>query len=92
MDHNTESGIFENPPEWFRLLLESVQHTTLLTPTEAKAQFEKECQEVVGVSADEFIRKLEAGEYGDPDKSDIPGLMGLVMFKESIYDYCQGGN
>jgi hypothetical protein len=39
--------------------------------------FDRKAQQYLGVSGDEFIRLLEAGEYGDPD--DDPRVMRLVM-------------
>ncbi len=38
-----------------------------LTPEQAWDQFDTEVRETLGISANEFARRLDAGDYGDPD-------------------------
>ena len=48
-----------------------------LTPEQAWAAFDAEVRETLGISAPEFARRLDAGEYGDPD--DDPTIMWLAF-------------
>lgn len=48
-----------------------------LSREESRALFDRQAQRYLNVSGEEFIRKFEAGEYGDPD--DNPAVMRLVM-------------
>ncbi len=48
-----------------------------LSQEEGSALFDRKARQYLDVSGDEFIRRLEAGEYGDPD--DDPRVMRLVM-------------
>lgn len=48
-----------------------------LTKAEARALFDAAARSEFGVSGDEFIRKWEAGEYGD-DCDASPALCRLV--------------
>ncbi len=48
-----------------------------LTPEQAWAEFDAEVRETLGISAMEFARRLDAGEYGDPD--DDPTIMWLAF-------------
>lgn len=52
-------------------------HIQDLSSEEGRDLFDRKAMQYVGVSGDEFIRGLEAGEYGDPD--DNPKVMRLVM-------------
>ncbi|MGE3795257.1 MAG: hypothetical protein AB7I38_15190 [Dehalococcoidia bacterium] len=49
-----------------------------LSPTEARAAFERAAQHYLGVSGDEFLRTWDAGEYG-PDPDAHPGVMDVAM-------------
>lgn len=46
-----------------------------MTVEESEALFDKEARELLGISADEFRRRLNSGQYedilDDPDHSDI---------------------
>lgn len=48
-----------------------------LTSEEGRDLFDRKARQYLDVSGDEFIRRLEAGEYGDPDND--PKVMRLVM-------------
>jgi hypothetical protein len=48
-----------------------------LNEQEGHDLFDRKAREYLDVSGDEFIRRLEAGEYGDPD--DDPRVMRLYM-------------
>ena len=48
-----------------------------LSSEEGKELFDRKARRYLGGSGDEFLRKLEAGEYGDPDED--PNVMRLVM-------------
>jgi hypothetical protein len=51
-----------------------------LTPEEARADFDRQAREIAGVSGDEFIRRLDAGEYDDtPDDAEHRDLIHLSM-------------
>jgi hypothetical protein len=49
-----------------------------LSPTEARAAFERAAQHYLGVSGDEFLRAWDAGEYG-PGPDAHPGVMDVAM-------------
>lgn len=52
-----------------------------LTPEESWALFDQEAREIAGVSGEEFIRKVRAGEYHDiPDEPEYWDLIFLVQF------------
>lgn len=36
-----------------------------LTPEEAKADFDAKARQLLGISGEEFLRRLDAGEYDD---------------------------
>lgn len=51
-----------------------------LTDKELWGLFDVEVQRLLGISADEFVRKLDAGEYGDDlDDPDHWELMHLAI-------------
>ncbi len=52
-------------------------HVRELSLEEGRRLFDKKARQYFGISGDEFIRRFEAGEYGDPD--DSPSVMRLVM-------------
>ena len=52
-------------------------HARELSLEEGRKLFDKKALQYLGVSGDEFIRRLDAGEYGDPD--DNSKVMRLVM-------------
>lgn len=53
-----------------------------LTPAEAWEQFDAEVHETLGISASEFARRLDAGEYGDPD--DDLKIISLAFAYEGL--------
>ena len=49
-----------------------------LTPEESWAEFDRRAREVAGVSGEEFIRRLDAGEYDNtPDDREHWDLIDL---------------
>ncbi len=51
-----------------------------LTPEQAWDQFDTEVRETLGISASEFARRLDAGDYGDPDDD------GTIMWLAFAFD------
>ena len=51
-----------------------------LTREEGRALFEQRAQEWLGMSGEEFIRKLEAGEIEDPDRTPVIMLALMIPF------------
>ena len=50
----------------------------VLTPEEARAQFDARVRELMGISGEEFLRRLDAGEYDEIyDKTSHP--LGLKV-------------
>jgi hypothetical protein len=51
-----------------------------LTDEEARAVFDQEARELMGISGDEFIRRWDAGDFDDiADHPDHPEVMRLAM-------------
>lgn len=48
-----------------------------LSREESRELFDRQARRYFKVSADTFIERLEAGEYGDPDEN--PDVMRMVM-------------
>ena len=48
-----------------------------LSSEDGRDLFDRQARRYLGVGGEEFLRRLEAGEYGDPD--DDPRVMRLVM-------------
>lgn len=53
-----------------------------LTPEQAWDYFDAEVHEKLGISAKEFVCRLDAGAYGDPD--DDPTIMWLAFAFEGM--------
>ncbi|MBI3695199.1 MAG: hypothetical protein HY238_10230 [Acidobacteria bacterium] len=51
----------------------------ILTPEQGRKLFDRQARRHFKMSGKEFVRKLEAGEFGDPDDPYRPELMDLVM-------------
>jgi hypothetical protein len=51
-----------------------------LSREEGRALFEQRAREWLGMSGEEFIRKLEAGEIEDPDRTDVIALAIMIPF------------
>jgi hypothetical protein len=50
-----------------------------LDDDEAREDFDREAQRLLGISGEEFIRRYEAGEYANPrDDREQRGVMKLV--------------
>lgn len=56
------------------------RHPDEMTPEEERALREYEAQKYLGISADEFERRWQAGEYDGVDDSRILGLAMLFHF------------
>jgi hypothetical protein len=51
-----------------------------LDDDEAREDFDREAQRLLGISGDEFLRRYKAGEYANPqDDRELRGVMKLVM-------------
>ena len=50
-----------------------------LTREQCRKLFDREARRHFNMSGKEFLRKWEAGEFGDPDDPYRPELAGLVM-------------
>lgn len=52
-----------------------------LSREEGRQLFDRQAQRYLGISGEEFLKKWDAGEYGDPDDrtKNPPGVMRLVM-------------
>ncbi len=53
-----------------------------LTPEDAWARFDAEVRETLGISANEFARRFDAGAYGDPD--DDLKVMSMAFAYEGL--------
>ena len=49
-----------------------------LSPEEGRALFDRNAREWLGISGEEFIRRWDAGEIEDPDRTDIV-ILQLMM-------------
>jgi hypothetical protein len=59
---------------------EELDPTIWLSPEESWRIFDQEAREIAGVSGEEFIRKVRAGEYHDiPDEPEYWDLIFLVQ-------------
>jgi hypothetical protein len=68
IEHEPEALDLESPP------------MVWLTPEKARADIDRQAREIAGVSGDEFIRRLDAGEYdGTPDDAEHRDLIHLSM-------------
>jgi hypothetical protein len=58
---------------------EDLPPITILTPEEAREQFDARARELMGISGEEFLRRLDAGEYDEIyDKTSHPHGMDVV--------------
>ncbi|HUG16928.1 MAG TPA: hypothetical protein VMM78_18110 [Thermomicrobiales bacterium] len=51
-----------------------------LTPEEGRQLFDERARELVGMSGEEFLRKWDASEIEDPDRSHIVRLVMMIPF------------
>jgi len=51
-----------------------------LTREEGMAMFDRQARERLGMSGEEFLKKWEAGEIEDPDRSDVMMLVMMIPF------------
>ena len=50
-----------------------------LSPEESRAWFDKQARELLGISGEEFVRRLDAGEYADiPDDAGDADIIKLA--------------
>lgn len=65
--------------------MEQVQQTDgevrELSREEGRQLFDRQARRYLGISGEEFLKKWDAGEYGDPDDrtQNPPGVMQLAM-------------
>jgi hypothetical protein len=51
-----------------------------LSPEESRAYFDAEVQALLGISGDEFLRRLDAGDYADmPDDAEHADIIYLAI-------------
>lgn len=52
-----------------------------LSREEGRQLFDRQAHRYLGISGEEFLKKWDAGEYGDPDDrtKNPPGVMQLAM-------------
>lgn len=52
-----------------------------LSREEGRQLFDRQARRYLGISGEEFLKKWDAGEYGDPDDrtKNPPGVMQLAM-------------
>lgn len=48
-----------------------------LDATEAKALFDRMARKHMDMGGDEFLRRLDAGEFDNLDEADAPGIVDL---------------
>ena len=51
-----------------------------LSPDEGRQLFDERARDLVGMSGEEFLRKWDAGEIEDPDRSPIIELIMMIPF------------
>ena len=57
-----------------------VEAIRFLDDDEAREDFNREAQRLLGITGEEFLRRYEAGEYVTPrDDRELRGVMKLVM-------------
>jgi hypothetical protein len=49
-----------------------------LSEDEGRALFERQARKYLGMSGDEFLRKWDAGEIDDPDRSEVLTVAFLI--------------
>jgi hypothetical protein len=49
-----------------------------LSEDEGRALFERQARKYLGMSGDEFLRKWDAGEIDDPDRSEVLTVVFLI--------------
>lgn len=56
-----------------------------LNDDEAREQFDRQAQRLMGISGDEFLRRYDAGEYANPkDDREIRAVMKLAMLRDLV--------
>ncbi len=57
-----------------------------LSREEGRALFDRQVRRYLDMSGEEFLRKWDAGEFGDPDDrtKNPPGVMQLAMLLPSV--------
>jgi hypothetical protein len=59
---------------------DQIEAVRFLDDDEAREQFDREAQRLLGISGDEFLRRYEAGVYANPrDDRELRGVIKLVM-------------
>lgn len=71
-------------------VMEQTEHTNAnvreLSRDEGRELFDRQAQRYLDMTGDEFLKKWDAGEFGDPDDrtKNPPGVMQLVMLLPSV--------
>lgn len=52
-------------------------HVRFVNKTEARRSFDRVARRLLGISGTEFLRRLDAGAYPDPD--DDPNVLHLAL-------------
>lgn len=69
------------PDDDVRAAIDELPPMIWLTPEESWEYFDQEARQVAGVSGEEFIRKVRAGDYHDiPDEPENWDLIFLIQF------------
>jgi hypothetical protein len=69
-----------DPDDDVRTTIDDLPPMVWLTPEESWEYFDQEAREIAGVSGEEFIRNVRAGEYHDiPDEPEYWDLIFLVQ-------------
>jgi hypothetical protein len=56
-----------------------------LDDDEAREDFDREAQRLLGISGDEFLRRYKAGEYANPkDDRELRAVMKLSMLRDLV--------
>ena len=51
-----------------------------MTPAQGRSMFEALCRDRLGISREEFLRRLDDGDYGESDAEDVVRLTVLAPF------------
>jgi hypothetical protein len=56
-----------------------------LSEEEGRALFDQQARKYMGMSGDEFLRKWDAGEIEDPDRSEVLTVAFLIPFVRNTF-------
>ena len=56
-----------------------------LDDAESRAQFDRQARRLLSISGEEFLRRLDAGEYDSPkDDRELRAVMKLAMLSDLV--------